>query len=65
MVRIAAVILAVLALIGAPTIATAQKSSSAGCYNAASCMSDCARSGTGKNCTKSCSNKQATRPACK
>jgi hypothetical protein len=65
MVRIAAVILAVLALMGTHTIATAQKSSSSGCYNAATCETDCSKSAVGKNCHKACAHRQATQPACK
>jgi hypothetical protein len=42
MLRISAVIIAVLALMGAPTIAAAQsQKTSGGCYNAATCEVEC------------------------
>jgi hypothetical protein len=67
MLRVSAIIIAVVALIGAPTVAAAQsqKTSGTGCYNAATCDVECRRSNIGKNCEKACANARATKPACK
>jgi hypothetical protein len=68
MLRISAVIVAVLALMGAPTIAAAQSQKAAGttgCYNSATCEVECRRSAVGKDCAKVCQRAAATKPACK
>jgi hypothetical protein len=67
MLRISAVIIAVLALMGAPTIAAPQSQKTFGtCYNSATCEVECAKSSPiGKNCAKTCQRIAATKPACK